>query len=77
MSPVCLLPSTLKFFLEGILASKNKAMKIASTGQAIVQSARPRRVLSPLQVALAVQLHHSFASRSLPQHLVSTCHSGL
>ena len=30
------LPSTLKLFLKGILAKKNNAMKIASTGKAIV-----------------------------------------
>ena len=59
------LPSTLKLFLEGVLAGKNTAMKIVSIGQAIVQSAKPRGVLSPLQVGLAIQLHHSFASRFL------------
>ena len=64
-SHIDFLPSTLKLFLEGVLAGKNTAMKIVSIGQAIVQSARPRGVLSPLQVGLAIQLHHSFASRFL------------
>jgi len=59
------LPLTLKLFLEGILVGKNIAIKLASIGQAIVQSARPRVILVPLQVGLAVQLHHSFASRFL------------
>ena len=69
-SHIDFLPSTLKLFLEGILTSKNNAMKIASLGQAIVQFARPCGVLSLLQVGLAVQLHHSFASRSLPQQFL-------
>ena len=58
------LPQTLKLFLEGILASKDD-VKVASIGQAIIQAARPRVILAPLQVGLAVQLHHHFASRFL------------
>ena len=59
-----LLPQTLKLLLEGILASKDD-VKVASIGQAIIQAARPRVILAPLQVGLAVQLHHHFASRFL------------
>ena len=58
-------PLTLKLLLEGILFGKNADIKLASIGQAIVQSAQPRVILAPLQVGLAVQLHHSFASRFL------------
>ena len=58
------LPATLKIFLEGILVGKDN-VKLASIGQAIVQAARPRVILAPLQVGLAVQLHHNFASRFL------------
>ena len=58
------LPQTLKLFLDGILASKDD-VKVASIGQAIIQAARPRVILAPLQVGLAVQLHHHFASRFL------------
>ena len=58
------LPQTLKLLLEGLLASKDN-VKVASIGQAIIQAARPRVILAPLQVGLAVQLHHHFASRFL------------
>ena len=58
------LPQTLKLFLEGLLASKDD-VKVASIGQAIIQAARPRVILAPLQVGLGVQLHHHFASRFL------------
>ena len=58
------LPQTLKLLLEGILASKDD-VKVASIGQAIIQAARPRVILVPLQFGLAVQLHHHFASRFL------------
>ena len=55
------LPQTLKLFLEGISAGKDD-VKVASIGQAIIQAARPRVILAPLQVGLAVQPHHHFAS---------------
>ena len=55
------LPQTLKLLLEGIQAGKDH-VKVASVGQAIIQAARPRVILAPLQVGLAVQLHHHFAS---------------
>ena len=58
------LPQTLKLLLEGLLASKD-GVKVASVGQAIIQAARPRVILAPLQVGLAVQLYHHFASRFL------------
>ena len=51
-------------FLE--LAAKNK---IASVGQAIVQAVHPRVLLAPLQIGLAVQLHHHYASRFLVDSL--------
>ena len=59
------LPDTLKLLLEGILTGKDIGMKLASIGQAIMQAADPRVLISPLQVGLAVQLHHHFASRFL------------
>lgn len=66
------LPETLKLLLGGIIVGKNIGVKVASIGQAIMQAARPRVILAPLQVGLAVQLHHHFASRfiidSLHQH---------
>ena len=40
-------------------------MKIASIGQAIMQAARPRVLLAPLQFGLGVQMHHHFGSRFL------------
>ena len=58
------LPQTLKLLLEGLLASKD-GVKVASVGQAIIQAARPRVILAPLQLGLAVQLYHHFASRFL------------
>ena len=43
--------------------------EIASVGQAIVQAVRPRVLLAPLQIGLAVQLHHHYASRFLVDSL--------
>lgn len=56
------LPATLQIFLEGILVGKDN-INLASIGHAIIQAARPRVILAPLQVGLAAQLHHNFASQ--------------
>ena len=40
-------------------------LKLASIGRVMMQAARPRVLLAPLQVGVAVQLHHHFASRFL------------
>jgi len=58
-------PTSVKVFLEGIIVGKNVDLKRASIGQAIMQAARPRVLLAPLQIGLDVQLHHHFASRLL------------
>ncbi len=75
MSDECIkfLPETLRVLLEGLIVGKGVQTKIASIGQAIMQAARPRVLLAPLQVGLGVQLHHHFASRFLIDSL--HCHS--
>ena len=59
------IPSSLHFLLEHLLVGKDKSRKEASIGQAIVQGVRPRSVITPLQVGLAVQMHYHFRSRFL------------
>ena len=58
------LPSSLRQLLNHICLSSD-TIKIASIGQAIMQSARPRSLIAPLQIGLGVQLHHSYAKRFL------------
>ena len=59
------LPVTLKLLLESIIIGKDSELKIASIGQAIMQAARPRILLAPLQLGLGIQMHHHFSSRFL------------
>ena len=59
------LPESLRVLLEGLIVRKHVQTEIASIGQAIMQAARQRVLLAPLQVGLGVQLHHHFASRFL------------
>ena len=66
-------PDSLKLLLEGIFVGKDVGLKLASIGQAIMQAARPRVLLAPLQVGLGIQLHHHFASRFL---IDSLCRHG-
>jgi hypothetical protein len=62
---VAYLPDTLKLFLQTIFTGKNVNVKLASIGQAIMQAARPKVLIAPLQIGLGVQLHHHFGSRFL------------
>lgn len=62
------LPQSLKQLLLEIFTGKND-LKVASIGQAIMKAARPRVLNAPLQMGLAVQLHHNFASRFLVDSL--------
>ena len=39
--------------------------KVGSLGQALMQAARPRSMMMPLQIGLGLELHHQFASKFL------------
>ena len=58
-------PMSLHYFLQQILVGKDTRRKVASIGHSIVQAVRPRVVIAPLQLGLAVQMHHHFRSRFL------------
>ena len=60
---ISFLPETIRKLLEVLIVGKGAKMKIASIGQAIMQAARPRVLLAPLQFGLGVQMHHHFGSR--------------
>ena len=59
------LPDTLRLLLEELFVSTKTQVKVAAIGQAMMQAARPRAMLAPLQFSLGVQLYHHFASRFL------------
>ncbi len=62
------LPNALRALLQNIMISSSD-VKVASIGQSIVQAAKPRSVLAPLQLGLALQVHHHFGSRFLVDSL--------
>lgn len=62
------IPDSLCKFLELVIGKKNDK-KVASIGQAMMQASRPRTTIMPLQLGLAVQLHHHFCSRFLIETL--------
>lgn len=64
-------PISLKLLLGTIFCRKKDYIKIASIGQAILQAACPRLLITPLQIGLGVQMHHCFAS----QFMVDVLHS--
>ena len=65
------LPETLRTLLSSLFVGKDTKRKVASIGQAVVQAVRPRAVIAPLQIGLAVQGHHLYRSR----FLVDTLHN--
>ena len=65
------IPISLRIFLRKLFLEKNSDTKIASIGQAIIQATRPRVLIAPLQVGLAVQMHHHFGSKFLIDSLNS------
>jgi hypothetical protein len=63
------IPETLRDLLSKIFVGSKILHKVASIGQAIVQAARPRAVIAPLQIGLAVQMHHHYRSKFLLETL--------
>ena len=59
-SALSFVPETLRTLLNGLFVGEETSRKIAGLGQAIVQAARPRAVVAPLQLGLAVQAHHMY-----------------
>ena len=60
----------LRTLLNCLFVGKETNRKVAAIGQAIVQAVRPRAVVAPLQLGLAVQVHHLYRS----WFLVDTLH---
>ena len=58
-------PESLQLFLRNIFSERNADLKMSSVGQTIIQAARPRVLIAPLQIGLGVQMHHHFASKFL------------
>ncbi|VDI26391.1 Hypothetical predicted protein [Mytilus galloprovincialis] len=59
------IPESLALFLTVLFSEKDASLTISSIGQAIMQATRPRLVIEPLQLGLAIQMHHMFGSRFL------------
>ena len=57
--------------VQQLFIEKDTRRKQASIGQAIVQAVRPRAVLAPLQLGLAVRMHHHLRSRFLIDNLAA------
>ena len=60
------LPTSLRCLLNQVF---KQSLKTASIGQAIMQAARPRDLIVPLQLGLGIQMHHQFSSRFLVDSL--------
>ena len=59
------IPNSMRTFLSCLLVGNEKEKKIAAIGQAIIQATRPRTILAPLQLGLALQVHHLHPSKNL------------
>ena len=52
-----------------MFVGKEKFVKVSFIGQAIMQQVKPRVFLAPLQIGVAVQIHHQFALQFLNDSL--------
>ena len=59
-SALAFVPESLEQLLRKLAVGKKTDTKIASIGQAIMQFARPRTLIAPLQIGLGVQMHRGF-----------------
>ena len=59
------LPMSVRLLCEKLCVGKEVQRKVAAIGQIIIQAVRPRAVIAPLQLGLAVQLHYMYRSRFL------------
>ena len=57
------LPDSVRLFCSKLFVGKDIRTKVASIGQSIIQAVRPRTIIAPLQLWLAIQLHHHYRSR--------------
>ena len=57
------IPTSLRTALETLFVGKDTRRKVAAVGHAIIQAVRPRAVIAPLQIGLAVQIHHLYRSK--------------
>ena len=69
-SALSFIPTSLRTALETLFIGKDTRRKVAAVGHAIIQAVRRRAVIAPLQVGLAVQIHHLYRSK----FLVDTLH---
>lgn len=63
------IPKSLRLFLNEVSSTKPTPIKVASYGHGIIQMSRPRSVIAPLQLGLALQMHDKFGSRELVETL--------
>ena len=68
---VAFIPHGLRLLLNDLFAGKNTSCKVSGVGHAIIQATCPRSLISPMQLGLAIQLHHHYISR----YLVDTLNS--
>ena len=59
------LPESLQYLCSEMFVGKQNERKVAAIGQSIMQCVRPRAIVAPLQIGLAVQMHFHFRSRYL------------
>ena len=61
----------MKTFMKIVFAGENVDVKLATIGQVIMQTARPRVLMAPLHgpTGLRVQIHHHFQSKFLIKSL--------
>ena len=76
-SSLLFIPTSLRTALETLFVGKDTIRKVAAVGLAIIQAVRPRPVIAPLQIGLAVQIQHLYRSKIIVDtlHKMGFCSS--
>ena len=57
------LPGSLRLLCAKLFVGKDVSTKVGAIGQSIMQAICPRALICPLQIGVAIQMHHNFRSR--------------
>ena len=76
-SSLSFIPTSMRTALETLFVGKDTRCKVAAVGLAIIQAVRPRAVIAPLQIGLAVQIQHLYRSKNIVDtlHKMGFCSS--
>ena len=70
-TPSSVIPNSLKTFLATLMDHKTDNLKQSAIGHAIMQAARPKALMMPMQLFLGVHLHNQLGKKNIVDEIAS------